>query len=97
MCQVESEQGVKKIEEIAMVGGVDCVQMGSLDLSASMGYLCWVGLTRFKKQTVFFSQTAEVWSTSSRADVCRCGPQTADLLHLKKQTPPKYVRERAKL
>ncbi|KAK3228137.1 hypothetical protein Dsin_007999 [Dipteronia sinensis] len=36
---VESEDGVKKIEEIAAVDGVDCVQMGPLDLSASMGYL----------------------------------------------------------
>ncbi|KAK2664357.1 hypothetical protein Ddye_002931 [Dipteronia dyeriana] len=39
MCQVESEDAVKKIEEIAAVDGVDCVQMGPLDLSASMGYL----------------------------------------------------------
>ncbi|CAK9144081.1 unnamed protein product [Ilex paraguariensis] len=39
MCQVESEDGVKKIEEIASVDGVDCIQMGPLDLSASMGYL----------------------------------------------------------
>lgn len=39
MCQVESEEGVKKIEEIAEVEGVDCIQMGPLDLSASMGYL----------------------------------------------------------
>ncbi|KAL5816803.1 hypothetical protein ACOSQ3_025181 [Xanthoceras sorbifolium] len=39
MCQVESEDGVKKVEEIAAVDGVDCVQMGPLDLSASMGYL----------------------------------------------------------
>ncbi|KAK2981911.1 hypothetical protein RJ640_019131 [Escallonia rubra] len=39
MCQVESEEAVKKIEEIAAVDGVDCIQMGPLDLSASMGYL----------------------------------------------------------
>lgn len=39
MCQVESEEGVKKIEEISAVDGVDCVQMGPLDLSASLGYL----------------------------------------------------------
>lgn len=39
MCQVESEDGVKKIEEIAEVDGVDCIQMGPLDLSASLGYL----------------------------------------------------------
>ncbi|XP_010538851.1 PREDICTED: uncharacterized protein LOC104813054 [Tarenaya hassleriana] len=39
MCQVESAEGVKKAEDIAAVDGVDCVQMGPLDLSASMGYL----------------------------------------------------------
>ncbi|XP_043697343.1 2-keto-3-deoxy-L-rhamnonate aldolase [Telopea speciosissima] len=39
MCQVESEEGVKKIEDIAAVDGVDCIQMGPLDLSASLGYL----------------------------------------------------------
>lgn len=39
MCQVESEEGVKKVEDIAAVDGVDCIQMGPLDLSASMGYL----------------------------------------------------------
>ncbi|XP_063946647.1 uncharacterized protein LOC108210649 [Daucus carota subsp. sativus] len=39
MCQVECEEAVKKVEEIAEVEGVDCVQMGPLDLSASMGYL----------------------------------------------------------
>ncbi|PKI36737.1 hypothetical protein CRG98_042867 [Punica granatum] len=39
MCQVESEEGVKKVEEIAAVDGVDCIQMGPLDLSASLGYL----------------------------------------------------------
>ncbi|KAL4585502.1 hypothetical protein LXL04_010123 [Taraxacum kok-saghyz] len=41
-----------------------------------------------KKQTVFFLQTADVWSTSSAAEACRCGPQTADVLASKKQTPP---------
>ncbi|MFS7888526.1 hypothetical protein Hanom_Chr00s000001g01596241 [Helianthus anomalus] len=45
-------------------------------------------LAEVKKQTVFFLQTAEVWSTSSATDVCRCGPQTADVLPLKKQTAP---------
>ncbi|GMH29775.1 hypothetical protein Nepgr_031618 [Nepenthes gracilis] len=39
MCQVESVEAVEKIEEIAAVEGVDCIQMGPLDLSASMGYL----------------------------------------------------------
>ncbi|XP_068651298.1 uncharacterized protein [Aristolochia californica] len=39
MCQVETKEGVEKIEEIAEVEGVDCVQMGPLDLSASVGCL----------------------------------------------------------
>ncbi|XP_059444862.1 uncharacterized protein LOC132176621 [Corylus avellana] len=39
MCQVESEEGVKNVEEIAAVDGVDCIQMGPRDLSFSMGYV----------------------------------------------------------
>ncbi|KAG1359219.1 2-keto-3-deoxy-L-rhamnonate aldolase-like [Cocos nucifera] len=39
MCQVETAAGVAEIEAIAAVEGVDVVQMGPLDLSASMGYL----------------------------------------------------------
>ncbi|KAJ8768359.1 hypothetical protein K2173_021512 [Erythroxylum novogranatense] len=39
MCQVESEEGVENAKQIAAVDGVDCIQMGPLDLSASMGYL----------------------------------------------------------
>lgn len=39
MCQVETAAGVEQIEGIAGIEGVDCVQMGPLDLSASMGYL----------------------------------------------------------
>lgn len=49
MCQVESEEGVKKIDEIASVEGVDCVQMGPLDLSASMGYLWDPGNKKVKE------------------------------------------------
>ncbi|XP_076881428.1 uncharacterized protein LOC143529541 [Bidens hawaiensis] len=49
MCQVESEEGVKKIDEIAAVDGVDCVQMGPLDLSASMGYLWDPGNKKVKE------------------------------------------------
>ncbi|KAL4562841.1 hypothetical protein LXL04_026872 [Taraxacum kok-saghyz] len=36
-------------------------------------------LKMFKKQTVFLLQTADVWTTSSSAELCICGPQTADL------------------
>lgn len=39
MCQEESADEVKKVEKIVAMDGVDCVQMGLLDLSASMGYL----------------------------------------------------------
>lgn len=49
MCQVESEEAVKKIEEIAMVEGVDCIQMGPTDLSASMGFLNDLGNKRAKE------------------------------------------------
>ncbi|XP_077234366.1 phosphoenolpyruvate carboxylase family protein [Tasmannia lanceolata] len=49
MCQVESEEGVEKIEEIAAVDGVDCIQMGPLDLSGSMGYLWDPGNKKVKE------------------------------------------------
>lgn len=39
MCQVETEEGAGKAAEIAAVDGVDAIQMGPLDLSASLGYL----------------------------------------------------------
>ncbi|KAH6778381.1 Phosphoenolpyruvate carboxylase family protein [Perilla frutescens var. frutescens] len=49
MCQVESEDGVKKIDEIAAVDGVDCVQIGPRDLSATMGYLSDPGHAKVKE------------------------------------------------
>ncbi|KAK4349708.1 hypothetical protein RND71_032463 [Anisodus tanguticus] len=49
MCQVECVDGVKKIEEIAAVDGVDCIQMGPLDLSASLGYLWDPGNKKVKE------------------------------------------------
>ncbi|XP_027360400.1 uncharacterized protein LOC113868746 [Abrus precatorius] len=49
MCQVESEEGVENVEEIAAVDGVDCVQMGPLDLSASLGYLWDPGNKKVKE------------------------------------------------
>ncbi|KAM0894995.1 hypothetical protein ACQ4PT_024110 [Festuca glaucescens] len=39
ICQVETAAGVAEVDTIAAVEGVDVVQMGPLDLSASMGYL----------------------------------------------------------
>lgn len=49
MCQVECADGVKKIDEIAAVEGVDCIQMGPLDLSASLGYLWDPGHKKVKE------------------------------------------------
>ncbi|MFS7988205.1 hypothetical protein Hanom_Chr11g01031931 [Helianthus anomalus] len=47
---------------------------------------------REREKKLFLLHSADIWSIiSSRADVCRCGPQTADHLHLKKQTPPKFI------
>ncbi|MFS8025557.1 hypothetical protein Hanom_Chr16g01476451 [Helianthus anomalus] len=51
--------------------------------------VCEKGFVEVKKQTLFSLQTADIWSTSSSADACRCGPQTADLFPQKKQTTPK--------
>ncbi|KAK6146500.1 hypothetical protein DH2020_020369 [Rehmannia glutinosa] len=39
MCQVESMEGLSNVREIAAVDGVDCIQIGPLDLSASLGQL----------------------------------------------------------
>ncbi|MFS7960986.1 hypothetical protein Hanom_Chr08g00709511 [Helianthus anomalus] len=51
-----------------------------------------------KKQTVFFLQTADIWSSTSTSatDVCRCGPRTADVFPQKKQTTPKCLTIRLK-
>ncbi|XP_014520042.1 uncharacterized protein LOC106777051 [Vigna radiata var. radiata] len=49
MCQVESKEGVANAGEIAAVDGVDCVQMGPLDLSASLGYLWDPGNKRVRE------------------------------------------------
>ncbi|XP_031482121.1 uncharacterized protein LOC116252160 [Nymphaea colorata] len=49
MCQIETEDAVKKVEEIAAVEGVDCLQMGPLDLSANMGYLWDPGNKKVKE------------------------------------------------
>ncbi|KAL4581142.1 hypothetical protein LXL04_017351 [Taraxacum kok-saghyz] len=38
----------------------------------------WPPSADVKKQTVFLLQIAYVWTTSSSAELCRCGPQTAN-------------------
>lgn len=37
--QIESQQAVDNIVDIAAVDGVDCIQMGPLDLRSDMGLL----------------------------------------------------------
>ncbi|KAJ8497500.1 hypothetical protein OPV22_008052 [Ensete ventricosum] len=49
MCQVEAFDAVAEIEAIAAVEGVDVVQMGPMDLSASMGYLWDPGNRKVRK------------------------------------------------
>lgn len=49
MVQVETEKGMGEIGEISAVDGVDCVQMGPLDLSASLGCLWKPGHKKVKE------------------------------------------------
>lgn len=49
MCQIESEEAVKNVKEIAAVDGVDCVMIGPLDLSASIGCLSDPGSDKVKE------------------------------------------------
>lgn len=39
MCQIETQQAVDNIKDIAAVDGVDCIQMGPLDLRSDLGLL----------------------------------------------------------
>ncbi|KAL4563118.1 hypothetical protein LXL04_027151 [Taraxacum kok-saghyz] len=48
-----------------------------------------IGSSKFS----FLFETADVWTTSSSAELCRGGPQTADILTLKKQTEPNSLCE----
>ncbi|KAJ0507829.1 hypothetical protein HanIR_Chr11g0510551 [Helianthus annuus] len=66
--------------------GASLLNFGNFDVN-----LLNFGFAEVKKQIVIFLQTVEVWSTSSGSDVCRCSPQTADILPLKKQTAPNYT------
>ncbi|KAL4577227.1 hypothetical protein LXL04_013332 [Taraxacum kok-saghyz] len=74
-----------------------CIMKGTLDLCSQIqkqdpDVLALCGRVIENLRT----DTADFWSTSSAADVCRCGPQTADVLTLKKQTAPKaYVKARS--
>ncbi|KAL4582537.1 hypothetical protein LXL04_007088 [Taraxacum kok-saghyz] len=55
-----------------------CDDLWGMLLIGIAGVAAGVGM--LKKQTVFLLQTADVWATSSSAEFCRCGPQTADIL-----------------
>ncbi|KAL4578867.1 hypothetical protein LXL04_014998 [Taraxacum kok-saghyz] len=69
-------------------GYIHCTSTPSTKHQRIQGMNLYKQSADVKKQTVFFLQTADVWSTSSAAEACRCGPQTADVLASKKQTPP---------
>lgn len=49
LCQVESKEAVNRVGEIAAVDGVDCVMIGPLDLSASVGRLSAPGDMKVKE------------------------------------------------
>ncbi|WJX16734.1 hypothetical protein P8452_06725 [Trifolium repens] len=72
MVQVESEEGVKNVEKIAAVDGVDCVQMGPLDLSASMGYL-WDPGNKKVKETLREAERKVLKRKSEKDDVFLSG------------------------
>lgn len=72
MCQVESAEGVKKVEEIAAVDGVDCVQMGPLDLSASMGYL-WDPGHKKVRQMLRVAEKGVLGSDPTTGGACLAG------------------------
>ncbi|KAL4587460.1 hypothetical protein LXL04_000331 [Taraxacum kok-saghyz] len=61
------------------------------------GLLCWrfheliEHSGAFRWQQGFDKYNADIWSTSSAAEACRCGPQTVDVLTSKKQIAPKIV------
>ncbi|XP_057976408.1 uncharacterized protein LOC131163723 [Malania oleifera] len=66
MCQVESEECVRKIEDIAAVDGVDCIQMGPTDLSASMGYL-WDPGNKKVREMMKMAEKAVLGTKAGRA------------------------------
>ncbi|KAL4589903.1 hypothetical protein LXL04_002815 [Taraxacum kok-saghyz] len=80
----------KYLEIKELVAGVlSSIVFPTVDRVLSFGGSLSCTIDDVKKQTAFLLQSADVWSTSSSTEVCRCGPQTADVLPLKKQTTPK--------
>ncbi|CAN6461963.1 unnamed protein product [Victoria cruziana] len=67
MCQIETENAVKKVDEIAAVDGVDCLQMGPLDLSADLGYL-WDPGNKKVKEVLYKVEKAVLASKSGSGD-----------------------------
>lgn len=68
MCQVESEEAVKHVDEIAAVDGVDCIQMGPLDLSASLGCL-WDPGNKKVRETMWEAEKKVLESKKDNVDV----------------------------
>ncbi|KAL4577034.1 hypothetical protein LXL04_013135 [Taraxacum kok-saghyz] len=87
-----SERYYAKQQADYIISQVDTDKDGRLSLTEMIESPLYKQSADVKKQTVFFLQTADVWSTSFAAEACRCGPQTADVLASKKQTPPKCLK-----
>ncbi|KAL2233122.1 uncharacterized protein LOC105156040 [Sesamum indicum] len=67
MCQVESMEGVRNVREIAAVDGVDCIQIGPLDLSASLGEL-WDPVNEKVKNMMNGAEEAVIGLRPNRGD-----------------------------
>ncbi|CAN6914370.1 unnamed protein product [Brassica oleracea] len=76
MCQIESEEGVKNVNEIVAVDGMDCVMMGPRDLSASLGLLHDPGNPKVKS-TMRTAETAVLASDPVKGGAYLAGMATA--------------------
>uniref|UniRef100_A0A1J3E3D8 2-keto-3-deoxy-L-rhamnonate aldolase n=3 Tax=Noccaea caerulescens TaxID=107243 RepID=A0A1J3E3D8_NOCCA len=76
MCQIESEEGVKNVNEIVAVDGMDCVMMGPRDLSASLGLLHDPGNPKVKS-AMKTAETAVLASDPEKGGAYLAGMATA--------------------
>ncbi|KAL1222556.1 hypothetical protein V5N11_018925 [Cardamine amara subsp. amara] len=76
MCQIESEEGVKNVDEIVALDGMDCVMMGPRDLSASLGLLQDPGNPKLKS-VMSMAETAVLASDPAKGGAYLAGMATA--------------------
>lgn len=74
--QIESEEGVKNVNEIVAVDGMDCVMMGPRDLSASLGLLHDPGNPKVKAAMIA-AETAVLASDPAKGGAYLAGMATA--------------------